>query len=151
MRRKKDYCEMIPQYSKRVITDEGAGLAMIAKLVHKHSQTKASNILGETFLRLMPCLIINSSFGKANEYRQRVRKIQREWKSKHHNRIRGLLFFVDYHLEIMFKKHPHLNIFCKEFYENGINRDICVEYVRDEGEKYRYIYQAYLRQLEEIQ
>ena len=110
MQRKKEYCDLIPQLSKRVTVDEGSGIALMAKLVHKHSQVKASEIVSANMLRLMPCFILNCAFDKANVYRGRVRRIQREWKSKHHNRIRGLLFFVDYHVERMTKKHPHLGI-----------------------------------------
>ena len=110
MQKKVEYCNLIPEFSKRIKVDGGSGVTLMAKIVHKHSQTKASQIITTTMLRLMPSFMLNCAFDKSNSYRAQVRHIQRHWKSKHHNRIRGMLFFIDYHLECMTEKHPHLGI-----------------------------------------
>ncbi len=47
----------------------------------------------------------------------------------------------------MLKEFPHFGIFQGSFYQSKSNRMICLEYIKDESEKYRFIYEAYRRKL----
>jgi hypothetical protein len=49
----------------------------------------------------------------------------------------------------MLKEYPQLAIFHDEFYQKGVNKDICLGYIKDESEKYRLIYDSYAKKLEE--
>lgn len=50
----------------------------------------------------------------------------------------------------MVKEYPHLQLFTELFYKNKANKQICLAYIKDESEKYRFIYEAYVRKMEEI-
>ena len=50
----------------------------------------------------------------------------------------------------MYGEFPHLQLFHEQFYKEGVNKQICIDYTRDESEKFRHIHRKYLRRLEEI-
>jgi len=89
--------------------------------------------------------MVNNCLNSANKYRGKIKLIQRTWKSKYHNRLNCLLYFVDNHIEKMMLDYPHLRLFKEQFYNTNNNRIICLAYLKDESEKYRFIYEAYLR------
>jgi nuclear transport factor 2 (NTF2) superfamily protein len=99
---------------------------------------------------LSPIISLNKSFIMSNIYRKKVILIQRAWKSKYNNRVYALLYFIDHHVEKMIKEYPYLKIFAEDFYNKRANREICLGYIKDESLKYRFIYDAYQRKLEEI-
>ena len=74
---------------------------------------------------------VNNSLNAANDYRNKIKIIQRVWKVKYHGRIYCLLYFVDCHVEKMIKEYPHLQLFTQLFYKNKANRQICLDYIRD--------------------
>lgn len=90
--------------------------------------------------RMLPLLQINRSLEVANQYREKIKFIQRVWKVKYHNRLYALLYFTDNHVNDMVREYPHLKLFHEDFYKRGVNRLIVLEYIRDESEKYRYIH-----------
>jgi hypothetical protein len=102
------------------------------------------------FATLLPSLMVNNSLNTANSYRVKIKLIQRTWKTKYHSRMSCLLYFVDNHIARMTADFPHLKLFKEQIYITGCNRSICVSYLKDESEKYRFIYEAYLRTVEEI-
>lgn len=83
-------------------------------------------------------------------YRNKVILIQRAWKSKYNNRFNALIYFIDLHVEKMIKEYPNLKMFAEDFYHKRVNIEICLGYIKDESLKYRFIYDAYQRKLQEI-
>lgn len=47
----------------------------------------------------------------------------------------------------MIKEFPHFKMFQEQFYQAQINRKICLDYIKDESQKYRFIYEAYRKKL----
>lgn len=70
---------------------------------------------------------------------------------KYHARLSSLLYIVDNHVQKMFVQFPHFKVFLQDFYESKSNYTICLEYIKDESLKYRYIYEAYRHKQEEIE
>ena len=84
---------------------------------------------------------------ETRSYRNSIRFIQNVWKSKYHGRMYCLLYFVDNHVEKMQSEYPHFKKFFDVFYSSKANKQICLDYIKDESEKYRFIYEAYKRKL----
>ena len=105
----------------------------------------------ETLDHLYPLLVVRHSMIETQNYRKSVRLIQRVWKTKYHGRMYCLLYFVDNHVERMLREYPHFKVFFDSFYTSGANRRVCLDYIKDESEKFRFIYEAYKRKLEDIE
>lgn len=139
---------MIAYRSKRFNFEAVNAIDLTAKLICKQGGNIASKILKDTFVLLMPMLSVNRSLNVASQYRDKIKFIQRVWKSKYHCRVYSLLYFIDNHVEKMMKEYPHLKLFQDHFYKAKANRQISLNYMKDESDKYRFIYEAYLRKLD---
>ena len=141
---------MVATRKGRYSCEGESAISLMTKMIHKNSQAKAESVFMESLAHLYPVLLVRHSMGESKRYRLSIRLIQRVWKTKYHGRMYCLLYFVDNHVEKMMGEYPHFQIFFDSFYKSNSNRQICLEYIKDESEKYRYIYEAYKHKLEEI-
>lgn len=79
----------------------------------------------------MPVLSINRALATSNMYRDKLKLIQRVWRSKYHSRMYSLLYFIDNHIEKMTMEYPHLKLFVEQFYKTGANRATALSYIKD--------------------
>lgn len=143
-------CAMIPTRKGRYSCEGDSAINLMTKVIHKHTQAKAESVIIDSLAHIYPVLLVRHSMTESKKYRLSIRLIQRVWKTKYHGRIYCLLYFVDNHVEKMMVEYPHFQIFLDNFYKTSSNRQICLDYIKDESEKYRYIYEAYKHKLEEI-
>jgi len=78
--------------------EANSSISLESKLIYRQSTNIASNVILQTFFFLKPILSINRAINTANTYRNKLKLIQRVWKSKYHSRIYSLHYFVDNHV-----------------------------------------------------
>lgn len=121
-KRYQETLKMQPYRYKRSFAEGLTAIYFEAKLSIKHNNAKASNILKDTLLFLSPFLALSRTLTFSSDYRTKIILIQRTWRTKYHARIASLLYFINNHLEKMFKEYPHLAAFSEQFYKNKVNR-----------------------------
>lgn len=113
---------MLPYKYKRSLVEGLTAIYFEAKVPYKHNISKASKIIKNTLIFLSPLLALGRTLSFSKDYREKIILIQRIWKSKYHARISCLMYFIDNHLEKMFKEYPHLSAFSEQFSKEKVNK-----------------------------
>lgn len=93
---------------------------------------------------------MNTMLAKAIEYRKKVRFIQRNWRIKYQARTDMLENYAYYEAKTMIKTYKYLKVAHPAFITNNNCHKLCYQYMKDESIKFKLIYDAYHRRVEEI-
>lgn len=124
---------------------------MASKMVEPVSKKKGAELIFLAFTSLEPALVLNHSLNQSSRYRQSCRVIQRRWILKYRARVAMLENFAGRHVEAMLKDYPHLRLGLGAFKTGNFSHKVCYDYMVDESMKFRHIYDAYRKRVQEIE